>query len=174
MTVTPSLGMYRLHIQLLSDGRLDMEPFSCHGKAAAGGLSGESSGDIGEGRSEGLAVQSGGGYVLPGDLILPRPKLLSVTHVGLEKVLDCLGFCLGLLDQGLQLPQLLDLAGQFDCTHAVPFRPLWACRSVEGWRRWALRMFPSGHLRIPSRSYVAFLVSAFAVPLDTMNYIISS
>lgn len=94
-----------------------MEPFSCHGKAAAGGFSGESSGDIGESHFEGLAVRSGGGYVLPGDLVLPCPEFLSVAHVGFEKILDCLGFYLGLLNQGLQFSQLLDLAGQFVGDH---------------------------------------------------------
>ena len=97
MAVTPSLGMYRLYIQTLWSAGWIWGLFLCHGKAAAGGLSGEPSGNLGEGRSEGLAVQSGGGHGFPGNLILPRPKLLRFANVGFESVLDCFGFGLCLL-----------------------------------------------------------------------------
>ena len=53
----------------------EREPFTAHNHIEIT--------DIGEGRSEGLAVQSGGGHGFPGNLILPRPKLLRFAHVGL-------------------------------------------------------------------------------------------
>ena len=96
-----------------------MGPFSCHDKAAGGGLGGKPSGYLRQSGLEGLAVQSGGRDGLPGDFVFPGPDFLSVDHVGFLSVLDCLGLCLGFFDQGLQFSQFLNLAGKFSVTHGV-------------------------------------------------------
>ena len=45
----------------------------CHAKTAAGDSFGESLYQLGGGCLQGLAIQPGGGYRLPGDLIFPGP-----------------------------------------------------------------------------------------------------
>lgn len=88
----------------------DSGSFSCYAEAAGGCGLGEPLHHIGQSRLEGLAVQPGGRDRFPGDLVLTGPQLLRIAHVGLDSVLDGLGLGGGFLNEGLELPQLPDLA----------------------------------------------------------------
>ena len=58
-------------------------------------------------------------------VIFPGLDGLLVPHVGLDRVLDGLRFCLGFLDQVLELAQLPTLHFQFVDTHCVYLLLYW-------------------------------------------------
>lgn len=52
-------------------------------------------------------------------ILFPSVSGLRIAHVSLDRILDGLGFCLGFLDQGLELAQLPAFGFQFVHAHCV-------------------------------------------------------
>ena len=87
------------------------------GESPGGGLPGECLGDLRHCLFQGRGVDSDSGDGFPCDLVLPGIGRLRIAHVCLDGVLNCLRFCLGFLDQPLQLSKLLTFHFQFVDAH---------------------------------------------------------
>ena len=82
-----------------------------HTEAAHGAFLGESCGDVRQSLAQRAGVNAGARDGFPCDLIRTGADFLGVAHRSLERVLEGFGLCRGLVDEGLQLPQLADLVG---------------------------------------------------------------
>ena len=90
--------------------------FLCDGEPAACGLLGVALVQFGHGLLEAGGVEAVGEDGSVADDMGADFQLLGVPvhHFGLDLVPDGFGFCLGFLDEGLQLLQVCDLSGDFD------------------------------------------------------------